>query len=127
MKFITLLLLSLLSQVSIAQTKADTIQLIRNSMKLLDLDFTDAEADSMIGNINCHMQFYKAMHKVLPTNDIPYPFAFNPLPFREKVPTNQQKVGWDIPKNVQMPANKNDLAFYSLLQLASLIKNKKIS
>ena len=31
-----------------AQTKADTIQLIRNTVKLYDLDFTDAEADSML-------------------------------------------------------------------------------
>src|ERR1041384_1321547 len=106
--------------ISHAQTKSDTVQLIRNSAKLFDLDFTDAEADSMIGNINGRMQLYKAMHKTLPTNDIPYPFAFNPLPFGEKVPTNQQKLVWDIPKNVQMPANKNDLAFYSILQLASL-------
>jgi Asp-tRNA(Asn)/Glu-tRNA(Gln) amidotransferase A subunit family amidase len=80
-----------------------------------------------MGTVYGRMQLYKNMHKVLPTNDIPYPFGFNPLPFGEKVPTNQQKINWDIPKNVVMPTNKNDLAFYSILQLASLIKNKKIT
>ena len=110
-----------------AQTKADTVQFLRNTVKLFDLDFTDAEADSMMGTVYGRMQLYKNMHKILPTNDIPYPFAFNPLPFGEKVPTNQQKIVWDIPKNVSMPVNKNDLAFYSILQLASLIKNKKIT
>jgi len=34
---------------------------------------------------------------------------------------------WDIPADVSIPANKNDLAFYSILQLASLVKNKKIT
>ncbi|HEU4633793.1 MAG TPA: amidase, partial [Flavisolibacter sp.] len=34
---------------------------------------------------------------------------------------------WDIPAHVALPSNKNDLAFYTILQLASLIKNKKIS
>jgi Asp-tRNA(Asn)/Glu-tRNA(Gln) amidotransferase A subunit family amidase len=32
-----------------------------------------------------------------------------------------------IPKGVTMPANRNELAFYSIPQLAYLIKNKKIS
>jgi Asp-tRNA(Asn)/Glu-tRNA(Gln) amidotransferase A subunit family amidase len=110
-----------------SQTKTDSIQLIRNTVKLYDLDFTQAEADSMLGNVKTYTDLYAGMHKTLPTNDIPYPFAFNPLPHGETVPTKQQKIVWDIPTNVQMPANKNELTFYSIMQLASLIKNKKIS
>lgn len=127
MKFFIILFLSFLSLLSTAQPKADTIQFLRDAARLFDLDFTNAEADSMMGTVYGRMQLYKAMHKTLPTNDIPYPFAFNPLPFGEKIPTDQKKINWDIPKNVQMPSNKNDLAFYSILQLASLIKNKKIT
>ena len=67
------------------------------------------------------------MHQDLPKNDLAYPFAFNPAPVGYKVPVNQQKITWNIPANVSLPANKNDLAFYSILQLASLVKNKKIS
>jgi Asp-tRNA(Asn)/Glu-tRNA(Gln) amidotransferase A subunit family amidase len=36
-------------------------------------------------------------------------------------------VHFNIPANVELPKNSNDLAFYSIPQLASLIKNKKIS
>ena len=44
--------LSLLAQTSSElRSKADTIQLIRNTVKLYDLDFTDAEADSMLDNV----------------------------------------------------------------------------
>jgi Asp-tRNA(Asn)/Glu-tRNA(Gln) amidotransferase A subunit family amidase len=39
----------------------------------------------------------------------------------------QVPIEWNIPANEQLPKNKNDLAFYSILQLASLIKNKKIT
>ena len=111
----------------LAQTKSDSIQLIRNTVKLYDLEFTEAEADSMLDNVKNFTENYKALHKTLPTNDIPYPFAFNPLPHGETIPTNQEKITWDISNNIQMPTNKNDLAFYSILQLASLIKNKKIT
>ncbi|HYM94795.1 MAG TPA: amidase family protein, partial [Chitinophagaceae bacterium] len=127
MRFTLTFIFCSLFTIAQAQTKSDTIQLIRNTAKLYDLDFTNAEADSMIGNLNGNFQLYKGMHRTLPTNDIPYPFAFNPLPHGYSVPTKQEKVNWDIPKNVAMPSNKNDLAFYSILQLASLIKNKKIS
>jgi Asp-tRNA(Asn)/Glu-tRNA(Gln) amidotransferase A subunit family amidase len=109
-----------------AQTKTDSIQLLRNAAKLYDLDFTDAEADSMIGQLRSANTIYKGMHQTFPSNDLPYPFAFNPLPFGNTVPVKQEKVNWELPA-VQMPANKNELAFYSILQLASLIRNKKIS
>jgi len=110
-----------------AQTKADSLQLIRSAIKLYDLDYTQAEADSMLGNVRDYTNNYKALHKTLPTNDIPYPFAFNPLPYGETVPTKQQKIVWEIPNNVYMPANKNELAFYSIMQLACLVKNKRIT
>ncbi len=120
--------LSLFAQTSSQlRSKADTIQLIRNTVKLYDLDFTDAEADSMLENVKQYADNYKALHKTLPTNDIPYPFAFNPLPYGETLPTKQQKIVWDIPNNIYMPANKNELAFYSIMQLAGLIKNKRIT
>src|SRR6476660_3365129 len=109
-----------------AQTKSDSIQLVRNTVKLYDLDFTDAEADSMLAQLRSNASIYKGMHQTLPTNDIPYPFSFNPLPFGNTVPTRQTAINWELPA-VQMPVNKNELAFYSISQLAFLIKNKKIS
>jgi hypothetical protein len=64
----------------LAQTKRDSIQLLRNTVKLYDLDLTEPEADSMLDNIKDFTENYKALHKTLPANDIPYPFAFDPLP-----------------------------------------------
>ena len=127
MRSIACCLLLALSLAGFSQSRSDTVQLIRNTAKLFDLDYTEAESDSMIETLNGRFRLYKALHQTLPTNDIPFPFAFNPLPFGEKIPVNQQKINWEIPKNIQMPANKNELAFYSIMQLASLVKNKKIS
>lgn len=110
-----------------AQTKVDSLQLIQQNAKWLDLEFTNAEADSMIGTLNNYTQLYKALHKSFPTNDIPYPFAFQPAPQGFKIPTTKEKIQWEIPNQVEIPVNKNELAFYSIPQLASLIVNKKIS
>ncbi len=110
-----------------SQTKADSIQLVRQTVNLYDLDFTAAEADSMLESITDFYQLYKGLHRTLPANDIPYPFAFNPAPAGMKIATKKEKISWNIPLRTELPANKNELAFYSLPQLASLIVNKKIS
>ncbi|MGZ3847463.1 MAG: amidase, partial [Flavisolibacter sp.] len=110
-----------------SQSHDDTIKLIQQTVGLYDLDFTQSEADSMISNLVNQKRIYTRMHRELPKNDLAYPFAFNPAPFGFSVPKNQQAIHWNIPTNLSMPQNKNDLAFYSILQLASLIKNKKIT
>ena len=110
-----------------SQTKADSILLVRQTVNLYDLDFTEAEADSMLESITDFYQLYKGLHRTLPANNIPYPFAFKPAPAGMKIATKKEKIAWNIPLRTELPANKNELAFYSLPQLASLIVNKKIS
>lgn len=127
MKHLLSILFSILFISVQAQTKADSIQLIQQTVKLYDLEYTDAEVDSMLSSMNNNLQLYKGLHKTLPANDIPFPFAFNPAPAGMKIPTKKIKINWDIPFKLELPVNKNDLAFYSIPQLASLIINKKIS
>lgn len=110
-----------------AQTKEDTIKQIQQNVKWYDLEFTDAEADSMMGSLTNYTMLYQSLHKTLPANDISYPFAFHPAPAGMKIPTKKEKIFWDIPVRTELPANRNELAFYSLPQLAALILNKKIS
>ena len=127
MKRLALMALLTVTIPAFAQTKTDTIQLLQQSASMYDLTFTEAEADSMIGNIVYWKSIYGKMHQQLPKNDLRFPFAFNPAPDGFNIPAAQRKIVWDIPANVALPSNKNDLAFYTILQLASLIKNKKIS
>jgi Asp-tRNA(Asn)/Glu-tRNA(Gln) amidotransferase A subunit family amidase len=112
---------------SSAQTHQDSIRLLQQTAGLYDLDFNEAEADSMIDNIAYWKAVYVTMHKQLPSNALAYPFAFNPAPYNTSVPGRQQKISWEIPQHVALPKNRTDLAFYSILQLASLVKNKQIS
>jgi Asp-tRNA(Asn)/Glu-tRNA(Gln) amidotransferase A subunit family amidase len=117
----------LLSIQAFAQLHIDSIRLLQQTAQLYDLDFTQAETDSMQDNIRKYQETYKAMHQILPANSLSYPFAFQPVPYGYKIPTVQQKINWNIPGNISLPANRNNLAFYSILELASLIKNKKIT
>ncbi len=119
--------LCFLTTIARSQTRSDTLQLIKNTVKLYDLEYTDAEADSMVGNLNNYTQLYRNMHKTLPANDLAFPFAFDPKPKGFKVSTKRERISWDIPLRTELPANRNELAFYSIPQLSALILNKKIS
>lgn len=112
---------------SFSQTHKDSLRFLQQVSNLYDLNFTETEADSLQGNILFYKSIYQRMHRELPKNDLAFPFAFNPAPYGFKVPTGQQKITWDLPLNVSVPKDKNSLAFYTITQLASLIKNKKIT
>ncbi|HEY5969116.1 MAG TPA: amidase [Chitinophagaceae bacterium] len=112
---------------TVAQTKSDSLLLIQKTAALYDLEFTNAEADSLLDNLNNYTQLIKGMHKNLPANDIPYPFAFNPLPFGILKQRMNQTVSLPIRADVRMPKNKSDLAFYSIPELAGLIRSKQIT
>jgi Asp-tRNA(Asn)/Glu-tRNA(Gln) amidotransferase A subunit family amidase len=121
-----LLLVFVLAAVCARGQTIDTASISRAAF-LFDLQLTSAEKDSMVDGIRDNRQNFEKLHRQSTPNSLPYPFAFEPAPAGFKIPVKQLPVNWNIPANVSVPANKNDLAFYSISQLASLIKNKKIS
>ncbi|HEY1022430.1 MAG TPA: amidase family protein, partial [Flavisolibacter sp.] len=112
---------------SFSQTHQDSIRFLQQVASLYDLDFTEAEIDSLKGNIINARSIYVQLHKELPKNDLAFPFSFHPAPNGMNIPVNQQKIAWNLPANVALPKDRNELAFYTVAQLASLIKNKKIT
>jgi Asp-tRNA(Asn)/Glu-tRNA(Gln) amidotransferase A subunit family amidase len=110
-------------------TMAQTIDTaaIGRAAYLFDLNFSAAEKDSMVDGLKENRANFEKLHRQPIPNSLAYPFAFEPAPPGFVIPVKQLPVTWNIPANVSLPANKNDLAFYSVAQLASLIKNKKIS
>lgn len=95
--------------------------------RLIGLNFTAAEKDSMIDRLRQSENLYERMHRLTLANSQPNPLAFNPAPIGFNTPTKQLPVTFKIPAAVIVPVNINELAFYSISQLASLIKNKKIT
>jgi hypothetical protein len=53
--------------------------------------------------------------------------VFDPIPTGMQIETVQKSIDWGLPKEVALPANKEELAFYPVYKLAVLLKNKKIT
>ena len=100
---------------------------IKTSAKLFSINFTEAEVDSMYMVIRQRNFQYNRRYQLKLENSVPMSLWQSPVLPGMQFETTQKQVKWDLPKNVSMPANKNDLAFYSVLQLAALIKSKKIT
>lgn len=81
----------------------------------------------MYDGVKENMLLYRLMHKKPLNNNVPMSLWQSPVLPGMQFNDKQEKINWNISSKVMLPSNKNDLAFYNILQLASLIKNKKIS
>jgi Asp-tRNA(Asn)/Glu-tRNA(Gln) amidotransferase A subunit family amidase len=92
-----------------------------------DLNFTTAERDSLLSGLEDYQKSIVAIHQFKLNNDVPMSLQFNPLPAGFTVQTMQSPIEWGLPKEVFLPNNKEDLAFYPVYKLSALIRSKKIS
>ncbi len=104
-----------------------TIPQITGAENMFALHFTDVKRDSMSSGLTDNIKTYKYLHAQNLNNAVPLPLWYSPLLPGMTVPRHQLPVSFKLPDQVAMPGDKNQLAFYSISQLAWLIKNKKIS
>ena len=109
-----------------AQTEISKIE-IENSEKLVGLEFTDAERDSMLDNLIANLESYKSNRSIKLSNRIMPAILFNPLPVGFKFENVEEQLIFGNYSYTKLPENINDLAFYSIGELAELIRTKKIS
>ena len=92
-----------------------------------DLNFTHAERDSLFKNLQDFQKMYEALHKVQLNNAVPMSMVFDPTPAGFTINTKQQPIDWGLPKDVRLPDNPTDLAFYPVYKLAVLVKARKVT
>ncbi len=92
-----------------------------------DLSFTQAERDSLFKGLEDYQKSFHALHQYKLNNNTPMSLVFDPIPVGMQVDVAQKPIDWGLPKNVVVPANKEELAFYPVYKLAVLLKTKKIS
>lgn len=91
------------------------------------LEFTPAERDSMLDNLNNARTNYDALRKIDLPNDVAPALYFNPLPAGFTMPTGPSSFKASAAGAVTLPANRDELAFYTVGQLGALIRTKQIS
>jgi len=100
---------------------------IAHASNIIGLEFTPAEQDSMIDELENSRESYQTLRDLKLDNSVPPALNFNPIPAGKTFQKTQQPENWNIPKDVQLPKDISDLAFYTVKELASLIKQQKIT
>jgi len=122
-----LLATGFLAGFKMAQNMAIEKSDVEAAQKILNLDFDDQEISQMLPNINRNLRGLKELHEYKIDNSIPPALWFNPPKGNRSIPTRQQSIQWDLPKNVKLPENKNNLAFYTVAELSVLIRERQIT
>ena len=100
---------------------------VKRSQKLVGLDFDKKYIDTLYPYLKRNKEGFDTLRKYTLDNDVVPAIQFNPLPLNFTPKAQAGFPEWEIADNVELPNKEADLAFYSIPQLASLIKSKKIS
>lgn len=104
-----------------------TSAMIQDAASVIGLEFTQAERDTMIETLEDAREDLQAIRDLKLDNSIPPALNFNPIPVGKRFDFQQRAQVWDLPQNVSLPENRDELAFYTVGELAALIKDRKIS
>jgi Asp-tRNA(Asn)/Glu-tRNA(Gln) amidotransferase A subunit family amidase len=127
MKFVIAILLMAAGACFAQTNNAITRKTVRDAEALMGVDFSDAKIDMMLPGLEGQLGNYEAMRQFPLSNSVPPAIQFNPLPVGFTFETARRKFKPGPQPKVQLPANPDDLAFYSVGELAALIKSRQIT
>ncbi|WP_128547711.1 amidase [Larkinella soli] len=104
-----------------------TGDLAEAAARVMGLEFNPAERDSMLENLNRFREDYEAIRKIDLPNDLAPALIFNPLPTGFKLPTGPSSFKAGPVGTVKVPADRSELAFYTVAQLGRLIRTRQIT
>jgi Asp-tRNA(Asn)/Glu-tRNA(Gln) amidotransferase A subunit family amidase len=111
----------------IADNESITTNIILQAQKIMGLEFTPAEADSMVGELKDNLANYEKIRQISLNNEVSPALNFNPIPVGFEFEKAQKPIKYSTIKAVSLPQNRDDLAFYSVRELAELIRTRKIT
>jgi Asp-tRNA(Asn)/Glu-tRNA(Gln) amidotransferase A subunit family amidase len=104
-----------------------TIAMVKEAQKIIGVDFSNAEADSMLENLEGRRKNYAELRKLRIPNSVSPSLNFNPLPVAYQYPDKENNFKIAKAAVVKLLPGNENLAFCTIVQLAELIRTKQIS
>ncbi len=104
-----------------------TTSLVQQAATVFGLQFTQAEADSMLTGLEEQRKEYEKIRSLHLANEVAPALDFNPIPAGMQFEKTKQPFRMSKPGTVNLPANRDELAFYTVSQLSELVRTRKIS
>jgi Asp-tRNA(Asn)/Glu-tRNA(Gln) amidotransferase A subunit family amidase len=104
-----------------------TKEMLKNAEQLAGLEFTDRERDLMVEGLNGHLKHYEKLREVRLDNSVVPALQFNPVTPGVKFEKKQLPIKASRPIKAKRPSDIEDLSFWTITNLAGLIKSRKVS
>ena len=107
--------------------EAITTEMVHQASQIFGLTFTEAERDSMLSNLEKARKGYEEVRAIPLSNDVSPALYFNPLPTDFVLDSIKKPFRYSTLMKASLPKNKDELAFYTISELASLLRSKQIT
>jgi Asp-tRNA(Asn)/Glu-tRNA(Gln) amidotransferase A subunit family amidase len=105
-----------------------TPEMIDAAAALAGVIISAEQKQAMLDGLNQQREAYDAIRKLHLPNNVPPAYIFDPLPPGAKVSTEKREPVYSkAPAMATVPANLDDLAFASVVELGDLVRRKKVS
>lgn len=126
-KLLALVIILIISFVGCEEEKGIVKDDVARAEKIIGLNFTDSERDSLIDDLKGNLEAYESLRNLLLENSVPPSLNFNPVPVGFEFKKGEDQLILSKPTKLIIPENIEDLAFYSVRDLAELVKTRKVS
>jgi len=106
---------------------AVTKEMLREAALVAGLEFSDPQMDQMLADVNKNVSRYEEVRKVALDNSVAPPIFFNPVVPGTKIDRTKRLMRRSAASNVTRPKNLEGAAFWTVTQLAELIRSKQVS
>lgn len=100
---------------------------VQSANEIMGLEMTQAEIDSLLPNLEEYRKSFQALRAQSIPNTLSPALQFNPIPRGFEVPTGPHQIEFGSLKHVELPKDRNKLAFYTVRELAELVRTGRIS
>ncbi|HVZ47948.1 MAG TPA: amidase, partial [Gemmatimonadaceae bacterium] len=96
---------------------------------VVGVEYTDEQRELMLERIESNLDSYDAIHNVDIPNEVAPPYQFNPVLAGRTVTVHQRPAGAPTHTRpvVHRPDNDADLAFLTVLELAELVRTRRVT
>jgi Asp-tRNA(Asn)/Glu-tRNA(Gln) amidotransferase A subunit family amidase len=100
---------------------------VKSAEKLVGIEFSDSEIDTMLSYLSSNRKGYDSMRRVKLKFATSPALYFDPRPDHFVPKSRQSQFDWKVVKEVSLPETDAQIAFLSVVELSALIKSGKIT
>src|ERR1700722_8270078 len=108
------------------ETPRITLDMVKAAERIAGLEFTDAQRELLIGDVNNHLNQYEHLRKIPLANDVVPCVRFTPVLPEMKFDMLRRPMKMSARPVVQRPSNLDDVAFWPVTDLAALLFTREV-